>query len=463
MGVRGRGRGPTDEAGIPRGGVQPGQSPDVGTRRLLEQRLGPADRLEELDREAHQRSMGGDIGRHLDLATLDAPPEGGAQVGQLDLHPGDLVRPIWPVPPLPSQGGLGREVSGMPIAKGPRAPPRASRGRTCGWSRTCCSGSALHRGGRRPATCAPTSRAVAGSRRRRSPRRRLTSAGRSKPPANTEAVCSTSRSASSSRSTDQATVLRRVDWRSGPCSGPVSSRNRSPSRSRTSPALIAAIRAAASSMPSGRPSSVWQISTTAAAVCSSKIPKPGRAVPARSTNNLTASDVTPPSSANGATGTTASPATEQPFSRRRQDPWRIRTGKDLLDGRDGCRQDVLAVVDHDEQAPTGHRLGDDVDDSGVALGGDAESVGDGVGYGVGIADGCQLDEPHTVRELVGQVCCDGHEPAGSCPRRRHPLSVTSWCVRTSVAISGRTRSRPIKVVADLGRLPRRTPRLTSSV
>ena len=125
--------------------------------------------------------MGGDIGRHLDLATLDAPPEGG--------------RAGWPARPAPSrprQANLARStapIAGRPRSRserhadreGPRAPPRASRGRTSGWSRTCCSGSALHRGGRRPATCAPTSRAAAGSRRRRSPRRRRRApAGRSR-------------------------------------------------------------------------------------------------------------------------------------------------------------------------------------------------------------------------------------------------------------------------------------------
>ena len=63
--------------------------------------------------------------------------------------------------------------------------------------------------------------------------------------------------------------------------GAVNNRIRSVSRSRTSVALIAAIRAAASSMPRGRPSSVRQISITAAAVCSSWMAYSGRAAPAR--------------------------------------------------------------------------------------------------------------------------------------------------------------------------------------
>src|SRR5690349_2154092 len=52
-------------------------------------------------------------------------------------------------------------------------------------------------------------------------------------------------------------------------------------------ALIAAIRAAASSMPSGRPSSVSQISVTAKAVAGSRRPKSGRTARARSTKRVT--------------------------------------------------------------------------------------------------------------------------------------------------------------------------------
>ena len=135
---------------------------------------------------------------------------------------------------------------------------------------------------------------------------------------------------------------------------------------------------------------------------------------------------------------------QQPFPRRRHDPWRIGAGDDPPDGRDGRRQDVLAVVDHDEQAPPGHRLGDGVDDGGVALRGDAEGVGDGVGHGVGIADGCQLDQPHPVRELVGQVRCDGHGQ----PRLAHPADtaerhqlVRAGPAPRSRAARGRARSR----------------------
>ena len=54
-------------------------------------------------------------------------------------------------------------------------------------------------------------------------------------------------------------------------------------------------------------------------------------------------------------------------------------------------------------------------------------------------------------------------PSRVFPTPPTPLSVTSWWARASVAISISTWSRPIKVATDLGRLPRRTSRLTPPV
>ncbi len=90
----------------------------------------------------------------------------------------------------------------------------------------------------------------------------------------------------------------------------------------------------------------------------------------------------------------------QVLARRRQDPRRLGAGEDLPDRRSGRRQEVLAVVDHDQQPTSGDRVRDGVDDGGVALRCDPEGVGDRVGYGVGLADRCELDQPHAVREPV---------------------------------------------------------------
>ena len=89
--------------------------------------------------------MGGDVGRHLDLAALPAPPERRPQVGQLGLHPVDLVAPAGPVPPLPPRAGLasrsGRRAGRAAASRS--AAQRAARRRTPGWSRTGCTGSVL--------------------------------------------------------------------------------------------------------------------------------------------------------------------------------------------------------------------------------------------------------------------------------------------------------------------------------
>ena len=236
-------------------------------------------------------------------------------------------------------------------------------------------------------------------------------------------------------------MCRRVDWRSGPSSGPVSSRNRSPSRSRTSTALIAAIRAAASSMPRGRPSSVSQISITAPAVCSSKIPKPGRTARARSTNSVTASDVTP-STVQRRTRHERLARRAQLFARRREDAGHVGAGQDLGDGRRGRGEHVLAVVDHDEQAPSGQRLGDRVDDASVALRGDAEGVGDGVGNGVGVADGLPARPATRRRGTRRRALPPTARASRVLPTPPTPLRVTSGWERTSEATSVRTRDAP---------------------
>ena len=60
--------------------------------------------------------MGGDVGGHLDLAALEAPPERRPQVRQLRLHPVDLGPPPGTVPALPPPDRLAREVRRVPVA-----------------------------------------------------------------------------------------------------------------------------------------------------------------------------------------------------------------------------------------------------------------------------------------------------------------------------------------------------------
>ena len=106
------------------------------------------------------------------------------------------------------------------------------------------------------------------------------------------------------------------------------------------------------------------------------------------------------------------PGDAEVLSRRRQDPRDGGAGDDLPDRRRGRHEDVLAVVQQDEQLASGHRLGDRLDDAGVALRGDAEGGGDRVGDRFGVGHRCQLDEPDAVSELVGQFCGDREGEAG---------------------------------------------------
>ena len=125
------------------------------------------------------------------------------------------------------------------------------------------------------------------------------------PSTNTATVSSNDRSASSSRPTLHSTVARRVCWRSGMSTVPVP-RASSDLASRPSSASgpSSRVRAAASSIASGRPSSRRQISATAAALAGGE----GEAVARR-----------------------AGPVHEQRHRRRRRQlrrpaPWRGRAG-----------------------------------------------------------------------------------------------------------------------------------------
>ena len=97
-------------------GVQPREVADVRTGRVLEELLGPADGLEQLDRCTHECRVRGDVGRGLEVVPSPAPPEGGAKIGELDLQPVDAVPPLRAVPVRPASNRLGCEACGVPVA-----------------------------------------------------------------------------------------------------------------------------------------------------------------------------------------------------------------------------------------------------------------------------------------------------------------------------------------------------------
>ena len=115
-----------------------------------------------------------------------------------------------------------------------------------------------------------------------------TAASTVQPSAKTDMVASICCSASSSSPRLHSTVARSVRCRSGRSTGPAPSASRRvPSRASSAFGSSNRVRAAASSMASGRPSRRRQISTTARALSSVSV-KPWRTAWARSTNSCTA-------------------------------------------------------------------------------------------------------------------------------------------------------------------------------
>ena len=107
----------------------------------------------------------------------------------------------------------------------------------------------------------------------------------------------------------------------------------------------------------------------------------------------------------------------------------VARAQDRVDEVGGGRQDVLAVVEHEQQTPARQRrrrCSSVTDASGA--GRDAQRGRHRVGHGRGVADGGQLDQPDPVGELVRQLGGDldgqagladaahageGHQPVGA--------------------------------------------------
>ncbi len=67
---------------------------------------------------------------------------------------------------------------------------------------------------------------------------------------------------------------------------------------------------------------------------------------------------------------------------------------------------MLAIVDDQQQPPPSERVGDGVDQRGVALRGDAQRGRDGRGHRGRLADRRQLDHPHSVGKLARELGTD---------------------------------------------------------
>ena len=130
--------------------------------------------------------------------------------------------------------------------------------------------------------------------------------------------------------------------------------------------------------------------------------------------------------------------------------------EDRLDSR-GCRvQHVLTVVHHEQEPPPRQRLGDGVDQRGVAL----RMMPSTVAMAAGTVDGSPTGASSTI-----------HTPSGNSPASSAPPRARAWSCRHPDATErdepiglqelgdlGDQTSRPTKELSCWGRFPRSDPR-----
>ena len=245
---------------------------------------------------------------------------------------------------------------------------------------------------------------------------------------------------------------RSVWWRSSRRRRPpVSSRNRSSSRSRElGRAHRRSIRAAASSIASGMPSSRRQISPTASASSARRARSRGTAARARSTNSATASPLRPSRIAERRHRPEPLAVEPQALAARRQHLHaRARAQRSPRRARRAGVEEVLAVVEHQQQLPAAQALDDAlVHVDCPALRRTAQRGGDRIGHRVRVADRREL--ARTTRRRGYSADHLGRRPAargGSCRRRPTPVSVTSRASASASAIAASSSSRPTNACA----------------
>ena len=178
---------------------------------------------------------------------------------------------------------------------------------------------------------------------------------------------------------------------------------------------------------------------------------------ARSTNSVTASEVAPPSTSRGRTG-------DRRLTRRAARGSR-RGGEDPRPpGRGRGSFESAAAAAPTRRARSCRRRASScrparasatVSRSGAsALRRDARApCAIAAGTASGRADRGELDQPHAVGELARRPRLPTSRASRVLPTPPTPLRVTTWWERSRAATSDSSRSRPIRVVADRGRLP----------
>ena len=377
------------------------------------------------------------------------PAHGGGQVARLGLQP---LRPTRAARRAAAAGRPARPAPGSSRRGGARlrrrrAGPPAARRRTRGWSPASAPAGRARVLSSWTRLCR-ASASVSSSARSSSSPATSAAAWMVQPPAKTAMVSSRDRSASSSRPTLHSTVARRVRCRSGRSAVPVPSASSDlDSRSSSAPGSSSRVRAAASSMASGRPSRRRQIATTAAALPSVRA-KPGRTARARSTNSATAGDAI-----SSCSGTPAGPA-----------------------GRGGQRQRRDRVLPLGPQPQ--HRAAGGHDDHAGAAGQQLVQVAGGAGDLLQVV---QDEQPGAVAQLLGQGLqrrarpgqVGAHRPADAAhhqlrlgdpgQRDEHgPRNRSGQPARSPTASASRVLPTPPGPVSVTNRTPGRASRPASS-
>ena len=122
-----------------------------------------------------------------------------------------------------------------------------------------------------------------------------------------------------------------------------------------------------------------------------------------STNSVTAWETGPPSRVRGTTANGVSPSTARGSREVATTVTVVGPTEDRGDGRARRGQDVFAIVDDEEEPASSQRVGHRVDERRTALRRDPQHGGDRGRDGRGVADRCQLDQPHPVDELAGDL------------------------------------------------------------
>ena len=268
------------------------QPPMFHGPRRLDELLGPRDGLELFDPITEEFRVYGDGGRGVEVTVVGGPPEGGAQVGQLDGEPGIGLDVAGDCPTGQARRLRGLRSNGRARSRAPRPRPVATSCSSANWRIVSNIENRVRPDERSATTSDLRTKAIEQVQRgeivagagHRAGAGQVETAGEHRTPCQQVLFGVVEQVVRPLHSMAQGMVALQ------PTPDPTSSRNRSSSRSRTSATVMDCIREAANSIASGIPSRRRQISTTASPRPASEMP--GATAWARSTNNVAALEST---------------------------------------------------------------------------------------------------------------------------------------------------------------------------